>query len=351
VDITLNKYNELIESLESRTPNFTSGATFGSDNGSAPRERHTNNGGVVSGTLIITEERLKEAEKRRESVVFFAVNTKPTDLNIINLSSAIVTQYPGRTSHAAITAMALNKPCIVGCSDIEIDYTHRRVLFHAAGNIALAEGERITIDGNAGAVYRGVAPISDTFMPVSRIRKAILKAQSAGEAAQIVEGMIFTKMKVLQRESSLRKKSLAEVGGLRDRYVLVRVDANIDLTEKFQSNVADMRIALMLPVIKDLLARGATPIICSHRGDPGTHSMPGLTREQIYETYSLVPIAQKLESLMGRPVKFHHVSIGSSGILISKKDIVPGHINMLENLRYATGEKDIDEAFARYLAR
>jgi 3-phosphoglycerate kinase/phosphohistidine swiveling domain-containing protein len=350
--ITLNKYKEHIESLELAYANISlPRADFRFRQWVPPLATGIPiNGGVVSGTLIITEERLKEAEKRRESVVFFAVNTKPTDFNIINLSSAIVTQYPGRTSHAAITAMALNKPCIVGCFDIEIDYTHRRVLFHAAGNIALAEGERITIDGNAGAVYRGVAPISDTFMPVSRIRKAILKAQSAGEAAQIVEGMIFTKMKVLQRESSLRKKSLAEVGGLRDRYVLVRVDANIDLTEKFQSNVADMRIALMLPVIKDLLARGATPIICSHRGDPGTHSMPGLTREQIYETYSLVPIAQKLESLMGRPVKFHHVSIGSSGILISKKDIVPGHINMLENLRYATGEKDNDEAFARSLA-
>ncbi len=350
--ITLGTYREHIESLELAYANISlPRADFRFRRWVPPLATGIPiNGGVVSGTLIITVERLREAEKRRESVIFFAVNTKPTDFNIINLSSAIVTLYPGRTSHAAITAMTLNKPCIVGCSDIEIDYAHRRVLFHGAGNIALAEGERVTIDGNAGAVYQGVAPISDTYMPVVGIREAILNVQSAGEAARIVERMISAKTKALQRESSLRKKSLAEAGGLRGRRVLVRVDANIDLGGKFQPEVADMRIALMMPVIRDLLERGATPVICSHRGDPGTHSMPGISREQIYETYSLLPIAQRLESLMGRAVKFHHVSIGSSGILISKKDIVPGQINMLENLRYATGERDNDEAFARSLA-
>ncbi len=350
--ITLDKYKEHIESLELAYANVPlPRADFRFRQWVPPLATGIPiNGGVVSGTLIITIERLKEAEKRRESVIFFAVNTKPTDFHIFNLSSAIITVYPGRTSHAAITAMTLNKACIVGCSDIEIDYENRRVIFHGAGDIALTEGERITIDGNAGAVYRGVAPISDTCMPVYRIREAILNAQSARETAQIVETMISTKMKALQRESSLQKKSLAEVGDLHNRYVLLRVDANIDLSETSQPEVVDMRVAIMIPVIKELLERGATPIICSHRGDPGTHSMPGISREQIYEAYSLLPIAHKLESLMGRVVKFHHVSVGSSGILISRKDIIPGHINMLENLRYATGEKDNDEAFARSLA-
>jgi 3-phosphoglycerate kinase/phosphohistidine swiveling domain-containing protein len=350
--ITLDKYRENIGSLELAYANIPlPRADFRFRQWVPPLATGIPiNGGVVSGTLIITIERLKEAEKRRESVIFFAVNTKPTDFNIFNLSSAIVTVYPGRTSHAAITAMTLNKACIVGCSDIEIDYEHRKVIFHGAGDIALTEGERITIDGNAGAVYRGVAPISDTCMPVSSIHEAILKAQSAGEAAQIVETMISTKMKALRRESSLRKKSLAEAGDLHKRNVLVRVDANIDLSENSEPEVVDMRVSLMIPVIRDLLEAGATPIICSHRGDPGTHSLQGISREQIYETYSLLPIAQKLESLMGSVVKFHHVSIGSSGLLISRKDIVPDRINMLENLRYATGEKDNDEAFARSLA-
>jgi len=208
--ITLDKYRENIGSLELAYANIPlPRADFRFRQWVPPLATGIPiNGGVVSGTLIITIERLKEAEKRRESVIFFAVNTKPTDFNIFNLSSAIVTVYPGRTSHAAITAMTLNKACIVGCSDIEIDYEHRKVIFHGAGDIALTEGERITIDGNAGAVYRGVAPISDTCMPVSSIHEAILKAQSAGEAAQIVETMISTKMKALRRESSLRKKVL-----------------------------------------------------------------------------------------------------------------------------------------------
>ncbi len=242
----------------------------------------------------------------------------------------------------------------MGCSDLEIDYDRRRVIFGAAGGIALAEGERITVDGNAGAVYRGVAPISDTFLPVSALREAISAAKSPEEAVRAAEDMILDKNEALRRESSLKKLTLDELNGaeaeaLKNSNVLVRVDGNIELPDTSDS-VADRRVALMLPVLRRLLELGATPILCSHRGDPGTHSMPGLSRERIYATYSLRPIAERLERISGQPIVFHEVSIGASGILISRKDIVRGQVNMIENLRYATGEKDNDEAFARSLA-
>lgn len=363
--IGLEKYRERVESLELAYANLSlPRADFRFRQWVPPLTSGISiNGGVVSGTLAITPERLREAERRRESVVYFAINTKPTDFDIINLSSAIVTVYPGRTSHAAITAMSLNKPCIVGCSDLEIDYNRRRVIFSAAGGIALAEGERITVDGNAGAVYRGVAPISDTFLPVSALREAISAAKSPEQAVRAAEAMILEKTEALRRESSLKKLTLealsgAEAEALRGANVLVRVDGNIELSEapdRVESangadRVAERRVALMLPVLRQLLDLGATPILCSHRGDPGTHSLPGLSRERIYAIYSLRPIAERLERASGQPIAFHEVSIGASGILISRKDIVPGQVNMIENLRYATGEKDNDEAFARSLA-
>ncbi|MCX7775415.1 MAG: phosphoglycerate kinase [Spirochaetaceae bacterium] len=304
------------------------------------------NGGVVTGTLALTPERLQQADRRRETVILFAVNTKPAEVRLLNLSSAIVTVYPGRTSHAAITAMALNKPCIVGCSDIEIDYERKRVLFHGAGGMALAEGERITIDGNSGAIYRGVAPIAETFIRVAAVREAMHDIRDPVEAAVRIRNLVQRKLQALEQERSLRKLGIEHVPALRNQRVLVRVDLNIDGLD----SIAERRVALLMPVLRELLERGATPVLLSHRGDPGAQNGMSLSREEVYERYSLRPFAQMLEGMIGAPVEFHETSVGSSGLLISRRDILPGRIHMVENLRFASGETDNDESFAKSLA-
>jgi 3-phosphoglycerate kinase/phosphohistidine swiveling domain-containing protein len=307
------------------------------------------NGGVVSGTLVLTEERLKEAENRRESVVFLAQNTKPTDFAIMNGSHAIVTIYPGRTSHAAITAMSMNKPCIVGCDDVEIDYENRTVVFHGAGSVRLREGERVTADGNTGAVYRGVAPISEFFLSLASVSAAIEHCRTAGEAARIVQDLIHSEMTAMRRKTDPRRQSLDNVESLEGKRVLVRVDANIDISE---GRVLDERRVLQIvPTLRLLLDRGATLIVCSHLGDPGAKLDAKLSREEIFRNYSLKPVGDILRRYFGERLVFHESSVGASGLLVTGKDVVDGAVNLLENLRFATGEKDNDEAFARSLAR
>jgi 3-phosphoglycerate kinase/phosphohistidine swiveling domain-containing protein len=310
------------------------------------------NGGVVSGTLVLTIERLKEAELRRESVVFFAHTTKPTDFSIMNGAHAIVTVYPGRTSHAAITAMAMNKPCIVGCADVYIDYGRRLVVFSGAGDIVVHEGERITIDGNTGAVYRGLAPISEIFMPLSSINAAIERSTSPELAVEIVRGLIQSKKAFVDKEMSLKRRSLQNSDDIFGRRVLVRIDANIDLsaTSPRLIDAGRRRVAQTVPTLKMLLARGATPIVCSHLGDPGASLDSQMSREKIFSDYCLAPFAQELAKHLGNMLVYHDTSIGASGVLIPKHEIVPGKVNLLENLRFATGEKDNDDTFARYLA-
>ncbi len=314
------------------------------------------NGGVVSGTLVLSLDRLKEAENRRESVVFFAHTTKPTDFAIMNGSHAIVTVYPGRTSHAAITAMAMNKPCIVGCADAHIDFQRRLIIF---GDSVIHEGERITADGNTGAVYRGVAPISETFLPVSAVASAARKARSAQEAVRKVRSLIETKKAIVDRETNLRRRTLKASDPLAGKKVLVRVDANIDLRASAEKDplkareilaAGARRVAQVAPTLRELLDRGATPVVCSHLGDPGASMDTHLSRERIYAEYCFEPFAWELAKHVDGRLVYHDTSIGASGLLLRRQDIVPGAVNLVENLRFAAGEKDNDETFARYLA-
>ena len=304
-------------------------------------------GGVVSGTLVLTQERLKEAEARRESVVYFAHTTKPTDFAIMNGAQAIVTVYPGRTSHAAITAMSMNKPCIVGCDDVEIDYEKRTVLFRGAKSTTLHEGERVTADGNTGAVYRGVAPISEFFLPIASVISAVSGCMHPEEAARVVQQLIRLEMADMRRSTHPRRLSLDDVGSLAGQNVLVRVDANVDVQD---GRVTDeRRILPLVPTLRTLLARGATPVVCSHLGDPGAILDMRLSREELFRDYSLRPVADILAQQFGDAFVFHESSVGASGLLLTRKDIVPGAVNLIENLRFATGEKDNDDAFARSL--
>jgi 3-phosphoglycerate kinase/phosphohistidine swiveling domain-containing protein len=306
------------------------------------------NGGVVSGTLVMSMERLKEAKARRESVVYLANNTKPTDFDVMNVSQAIVTVYPGRTSHAAITAMSMNKPCIVGCGDIELDYDRKLVIFHGAGSLRLREGERITADGNTGAVYRGVAPISDFFLPLASVSAAISRCRTSAEAVIVVRDLIKSELIRLKRETNLRRSSLDSIESFGGGNVLLRVDANVKIDQgKIEKRE---RLLQLIPTLEAILSKNGTPIVCSHLGDPGAEEDLRLSREALYENYSLRPVADLLSSLLGDRFVFHKLSVASSGILVSRKDMVPGKVNMIENLRFASGEKDNDDAFARSLA-
>jgi 3-phosphoglycerate kinase/phosphohistidine swiveling domain-containing protein len=306
------------------------------------------NGGVVSGTLVLSEERLKEADERRESVVFFANSTKPTDFAVMNGAQAIVTVYPGRTSHAAITAMSMNKPCIVGCADVEIDYDMRRVIFHGAGGVFLNEGERVTADGNTGSVYRGVAPISEFYLPVAEVSEALAACAHSQQAAKAVNALIDDSLARLYRETRLKRAGLEQLPALDGARVLVRADFNVGPAGSADDREA--RVRQLHPTIEAILARGGTPLLCSHLGDPGSRVDTAATREQIYEAYSLAPFAAILARQYGNRFVFHPTSVATSGLLIGRDELTPGFIHLLENLRFATGERDNDDAFSRALA-
>ena len=109
--------------------------------------------GATSGIAVFDIARAEALGKKGEKVILVREDTKPDDVPAFFQSVGILTSRGGKTSHAAVVARGMGKPCIVGCSQIEIDFEDKN--FAVSGKNVVSEGQKITIDGSTGRVYIG----------------------------------------------------------------------------------------------------------------------------------------------------------------------------------------------------
>lgn len=115
--------------------------------------------GAASGVAVFDVARAEALGRRGEKVILVREDTKPDDVPAFFLSAGILTTRGGKTSHAAVVARGMGKPCIVGCSQIEIDT--ESCSFAVGGRTIASEGQKITIDGSTGRIYLGEVPTVD----------------------------------------------------------------------------------------------------------------------------------------------------------------------------------------------
>jgi pyruvate,orthophosphate dikinase len=108
--------------------------------------------GAASGTIVFDADRAEMARDEGLKVILVREETKPEDIHGFFAAEGVLTSRGGKTSHAAVVARSMGKPCIAGAEGIEVD-----VEKHIArvGNLELHEGDTITIDGANGNVYHG----------------------------------------------------------------------------------------------------------------------------------------------------------------------------------------------------
>ncbi len=112
--------------------------------------------GVASGRIALDSEAAATMSSVGSPAVLVREALVTDDVARLALAAGILTQSGGRTSHAAVVARELGKPCLVGCSELELDLTARTV---SIGGPLLAEGEVICPDAEAGLVFAGAPPM------------------------------------------------------------------------------------------------------------------------------------------------------------------------------------------------
>jgi len=111
--------------------------------------------GAASGEIVFTAEEAESRASRGEAVILVRIETSPEDIHGMHAAKGILTTRGGMTSHAAVVARGMGRPCVAGAGDLRVDYVARTL---ASRNIVVTAGEIITIDGSTGEVMLGAVP-------------------------------------------------------------------------------------------------------------------------------------------------------------------------------------------------
>jgi len=111
--------------------------------------------GAASGKVVFSAEEAESRASRGEAVILVRVETSPDDIHGMNAARGILTIRGGMTSHAAVVARGMGRPCVAGAGDLRVDHANRTL---TARNAVVEAGEIITIDGSTGEVMLGAVP-------------------------------------------------------------------------------------------------------------------------------------------------------------------------------------------------
>lgn len=112
--------------------------------------------GAASGEIVFSSDDAEEAKAAGRAVILVRVETSPEDIHGMHAAEGILTTRGGMTSHAAVVARGMGKPCVSGAGMLRIDYRSGTVI--AAGR-KFSRGDVITIDGTTGQVLAGEVPM------------------------------------------------------------------------------------------------------------------------------------------------------------------------------------------------
>jgi len=112
--------------------------------------------GAASGEIVFTSEDAENHRAQGRKVILVRVETSPEDIHGMHAAEGILTTRGGMTSHAAVVARGMGKPCVSGAGSIRVDYAKKTL---TSGPMTLKAGDVITVDGSTGQVLAGRVPM------------------------------------------------------------------------------------------------------------------------------------------------------------------------------------------------
>jgi pyruvate, orthophosphate dikinase len=111
--------------------------------------------GAASGKVVFSADEAERLNGMMQDTILVRLETSPEDIHGMHAAKGILTARGGMTSHAAVVARGMGRPCVSGSSEITIDYETKQF---KAGEEIIKEGEVITLDGGSGKVMKGLVP-------------------------------------------------------------------------------------------------------------------------------------------------------------------------------------------------
>ena len=112
--------------------------------------------GAATGKVVFTPEHALQLAEQKEKVILVRMETSPEDIHGMSVAQGILTAKGGMTSHAAVVARAMGKPCVSGVDELIVEPRKKRATLNG---VLIKEFDPITLDGSTGRVIEGVAPL------------------------------------------------------------------------------------------------------------------------------------------------------------------------------------------------
>ena len=111
--------------------------------------------GAASGKVVFTSKEAERLNEMMQDTILVRVETSPEDIQGMHAAKGILTARGGMTSHAAVVARGMGRPCVSGSSEIDINYETKTF---KTKSVEIKEGDIITIDGSSGRIILGTVP-------------------------------------------------------------------------------------------------------------------------------------------------------------------------------------------------
>jgi pyruvate,orthophosphate dikinase len=117
--------------------------------------------GAASGEIVFSSDEAEALKSQGRKVILVRVETSPEDIHGMHAAQGILTTRGGMTSHAAVVARGMGKPCVSGAGSLRVDYRTQTL---TAGGTVLKKGDMLTIDGATGQVLAGAVPMLEPVL-------------------------------------------------------------------------------------------------------------------------------------------------------------------------------------------
>jgi pyruvate, orthophosphate dikinase len=117
--------------------------------------------GAASGEIVFSSDEAEALKSQGRKVILVRVETSPEDIHGMHAAEGILTTRGGMTSHAAVVARGMGKPCVSGAGSLRVDYRTQTL---TVGGVVLKKGDTLTIDGATGQVLAGAVPMLEPVL-------------------------------------------------------------------------------------------------------------------------------------------------------------------------------------------